>query len=228
MKKKWLSILPSLLLTTLSGVSLTFAWFSSIYHFADGRLTPGELDADFSLAYYNHTSATWENTSSNSPVSIYLGEMRTIAFLPANSESYIKFKMNDQSEAQKHYNVILEKIEILVENTNGIFKLDGVDYYSALPSQNVFDFYMVTSSDPNLSPLSLFANYTSLPSFTVTSLDHELHASPLSMDTWTYIMLKPRLESIQNIIRKVSVLYSPYSLVFDMTFRGEVMTIDEI
>lgn len=228
MKKRMLSLLPSILITALSGVSLTFAWFASTYRFADGRLTPGKLDATFSMASYHRTSSTWVNGNPNSPMSIYLGEMQTIAALPINSESYLKFKMNDQSSAEKRYNVIIEDINILIENTNGTFELEGVDYYSALPSQNAFDFYMVTSFDGNLNPLTLFANYTEMTPFSVTTLNHAFHSSPLSMDSWTYIMLKPRLTNIQNIIRKVSILYSPYSLVFEMNFRGEVMTVDEI
>ena len=225
--KRYLKLLPLLLLTLTSGVSLTFAWHLVIYRFADGTFTPGQLDSSFSIASYNRATDTWVNATPGTPLSIYFGEMRTIAELPANNESFIKFKMNDTSVAQKRYNVFIEEINILITNEINDYDLPQIDYYTSLPSQNVFDFYLLTDTGNGLDPEIMFTNYQSMTPFSVTSLNHAIYSSAITLDNWTYIMMKPRLSSIQNIIRQVPVDLSPYSLVFDMRLRGEVTTIDE-
>lgn len=225
--KKYLKLLPLMLLTLTSGVSLTFAWHLVIYRFADGTFTPGQLDSSFSIASYNRTSDTWVNATPSTPLAIYFGEMVTIAELPANNETFIKLKMNDASVAQKRYNLMIEEINILITNEIDDYDIPQVDYYTGTPSQNVFDFYLLTTTSNNLDPEIMFTNYQSMTPFSVTTLDHPIHATSISLETWTYIMMKPRLSSIQNIIRQVPVELSPYSLVFDMRLRGEVTTIDE-
>ena len=225
--KNIFNIMPLVLLTLASGVSLTFAWHVVIYPFTNGDFTPGRLNSSFSVASYNRTSDVWVNGTAGTPLSIYFGEMRTIAELPANNETFIKFKMNDTSVAHKHYNVYIDEINIIVANTNGEVELMDVDYYITSPNQNVFDFYLITSTNGNLDPESAFSDYQSMTPFSVTALNHAIYEASIDLEYWTYLMMKPRLSSIQNIIRQVPVELSPYSLVFDMTLRGEVVTIDE-
>lgn len=225
--KYLIKIMPLVLLTIASGVSLTFAWHVVIYRFGNGDFTPGRLNSSFSVASYNRTSDVWVNGTPGTPLSIYFGEMRTIAELPANNETFIKFKMNDNSVAHKHYNVYIDEINIIIANTAGDHELAEVDYYITSPNQNVFDFYLITSTNGSLDPESAFSSYQTMTPFSVTSLNHAIYESSIDLDNWTYLMMKPRLSSIQNIIRQVPVEYSPYSLVFDMTLRGEVTTIDE-
>ena len=231
MKKRNRDVIRMLWLTILSlvtSVSVTYAWHTSFYNFGNIDNIPGELDPTMSLAYYDYDSSGWQSSSTTDPLEIDLGKMTNIAELPDNSDCYLKFRVNETSDAQTNYNVFVDNIVITISNTDGVHTVEAVNYFAADQAQNVFDFYVYTSTTDNLSPLTVFANYQSMTSFKVTTLPKALLSDNISLDDWTYIFLKPNLEKIQNIIRLVPVTLSPYHITFEISLRGEVKTLDEI
>lgn len=227
LSKTFLALIPNIILTIFSGVSLTLAWHVSIYFQGNTPVNPGQLNTTFNLASYNTTSATWVTHDPATPLDLDLGEMTNIAQLPPNTERYLKMKSVQNSNAITLYNIIVKEIKIIVSNVNGDYQLPQVNYYMTTPNQSVFDFYLVNSTINNADPTILFANYQSMTPFHVTALNYPLNPSNISLNTWTYVMLRPRLAIIQNIIRQIPVEYSPYTLVFDMNLSGEVVTVDE-
>lgn len=214
-----------LIIGALFGV--TYAWYSTFYDLARIENKPGDLDSSFSFSNYNKDTLTWETLSLGEDLVIYLGEMRNIANLPADNEHYFKFKLMDASSAQTHYNVIIENINIIVENATETFDLPGVDYYITNPSQNAFNFYFHMSTSNDLDPTTVFADYETMPMNKVTAPNQGIFPNYVPLENWTYVMIKPQLREVQNIIRQVPVEYSPYTLIFNMDFAGEVRTIDE-
>lgn len=207
--------------------SVTYAWYVYFYDLATVEQRPGELNASFSFARYNKITEVWDNVSPDGDLVIDLGEMRNIATLPPNNEHYFKFKMSDTSSAQTLYNVIIQNVEITVENESGIVTVAGLDYYDASPSQNVFNFYFHMSTTDNSDPTVIFSDYENMPMNKVTAPNQGIFPTYTSLDNWTYVMIKPQLKQVQNIIRQVPIEHSPYTLVFNMTFAGEVRTVDE-
>lgn len=230
MKEKKRNIVRTIWLMVLSLVasaSLTYAWHISIYNFAQTHNVPGELTPEISLAHYNYTTSSWQNSTSAEPLSIYLGEMTNIAQLPANSNTYLKIRINETSDAQTKYNVIVNNIETVISNIDGVHAVTSVDYFAAENAQNVFDFYVYTSTSDNLNPLTVFANLQTMTPFKITTLPHALLSNSATLDTRIYILLKPDIAKVQNIIRLVPIQLSPYNMVFRMSLNGEVKTLDE-
>lgn len=206
---------------------VTYAWYSTFFDLTRIEHKPGDLNSSFSFAKYNKDTAVWESVNLGEDLEIGLGEMRNIANLPPNNEHYFKFKLMDTSTAITHYNVIIEKINIIVESTAGTFDLDGVDYYITNPSQNAFNFYFHMSTINDIDPTVIFEDYENMAMNKVTAPNEGIFPDYVELENWTYVMIKPQLREVQNIIRQVPVEYSPYTLVFNMDFAGEVRTIDE-
>lgn len=226
-KKSILNLAISLFLVFFSAVSVTYAWYVTTYVFGTITPEPGKLDASFPFSYYDKTNSEWVDINPASGLSISLGEMTNIAELPANNEFYLKFKMNDTSSALTEYNVIIKEINIIVLSNGVEHDLENVNYYETSPNQNALDFYSLTNTANNLNPTTLFSDYNTMTPYHVETLDYAVHSSYLSLDLWTYIMIKPTLAKIQNILRQVPVELSPYTLIFDFTFSGEVRTVNE-
>ncbi|OQC09785.1 MAG: hypothetical protein BWX74_00858 [Tenericutes bacterium ADurb.Bin087] len=230
MKKRNREIIKTLwvmILSLVTSVSLTYAWHTSFYNFARVDNVPGTLNANMSLAYYNYTTSNWQNSTTSDPLNIYLGKMTNIAKLPNNSDTYLKMRVTEESSAHKKYNVLVDNIETIISNVDGIHTIAGVNYFAANDAQNALDFYLYTSTSDNLNPLTVFANYQTMTSFKVTTLPHALLSNNIALDVWIYILIKPNLNKIQNIIRLVPIQLSPYQMIFSLSLRGEVKTLDE-
>ncbi len=213
-------------LVSLLSVGVTYAWYLSIFHLMGMENKPGNLNASFDFARYDKTNNTWDQVDLSGNLVLDLGEMTNIATLPPNNEHYFKFKMSETSNAQVLYNVIIQDINILVRNEVGTYNLPEVDYYMLNPSQNAFTFYFQMSTTDNSNPTTIFSDYENMPSNKVTERNQGIFPNYTSLDNWTYVMIKPSLKEIQNIIRQIPVEHSPYTLHFDMTFAGEVRTVD--
>ena len=55
--------------------------------------------------------------------------MTNIAQLPANSNTYLKIRINETSDAQTKYNVIVNNIETVISNIDGVHAVTSVDYF---------------------------------------------------------------------------------------------------
>ena len=224
-------ILNTTLVVSLLSVGIAYAWFPSIFQVGRDDFNPGDLDSDSSYSHWNKSSVApnkWEVVSALTPLNVDLGEMITIDQLPAGTENYFKFKMNEAGVAKFNYNVILETLEIRIDTNVGFVTIIDIDYYNADPSQKVFDYYYVLDLNDNLNPTTLFADTSSMTIYQVTAESQMLTTSEIAMNQYLYVMMIPRLVEIQNIIDRIPIAYSPYSLEFNFTFLLEKRTIDEI
>lgn len=207
-------------------VSVTFAWHISVYHFGEASFTPNTLDAELSLASFDHETNAWVDRTGEEELNIYLGKMTNIAELPAHSNTYLKLRLQDKSDAETIYNVVVNNIETKIANIDGFHEIEGIDYFAEGDAQNAFDFYVYASTSDNLDPRNVFDALESMTPFKVRELPQYLWSDDL--DAYLYVLMKPDIAKIQNIIRLVPIQLSPYQIIFQVTLAGEVKTIDEV
>lgn len=225
-----LIILNTVLIVSLVGVGVTYAWFPWVFDVGNDDFIPGPLDQDFSHAYWNKASLSsnkWKAITLAEPVNIELGEMVAIDELPTGTENYFKFKMNEIKSVQYTYEVILQNIEIELDTIEGPMTFEDVHYYNANPSQKVFDYHYVLSTNDNLDPTVLFANLGALPIYQITTQNQHLTTSAILQTEYLYVMVSLRLKEIQNLVDRVPIAYTPYSVTYAFSFMLEKRTIDE-
>jgi len=230
-KKILFATLNALLVTSLLGVGVAYAWFPSVFEIGHINFAPGTLDDDFNYSFWNKAAAgtnKWQGVSIAAPLNVNLGEMITIDALPSGTENYFQFKTSETNNAQYTFAVILEMIEIKIVTNSGTITIVDVEYYESDPSQKVFDYYYVLNASDNLVPTTLFANPETMTKYQVTTLNQNLTGSAFAQDQNLYVMMVPRLKEVQNIIDRVPIALSPYAIEFNFTFLLEKRTIDEI
>lgn len=221
----------ALLITSILSVGVAYAWFPSLFDIASQNQNPGTLDANANYSYWDKASLNtnkWTTISAETPLTLNLGEMVRIDQLPSGTENYFRFNFSESADVSYHYQVVLETLAIIVDTNVGVVSLPEVNYYSADPSQKAYNYYYFLSTSDILDPTLVFANPSSMTSYQVTSLDQNLVGAYLEETTYLYVMFDLRLKEIQNIIDRIPVSYSPYSLEFAFNFLIEKRTIDEI
>lgn len=210
-------------------VGVAYAWFPSLFTIGSQTHQPGNINADANYSYWDKASAQtnkWTTISPSTPVKLQLGEMIRIDQLPAGTESYFRYHFNESATVQYNYRVILQSIQIIVVNNSGPLTIAGVNYYTATPSQKLFDFYYVLSATPDANPTTLFANPGSMTKYQVTSQNMILSGDFIAKNQYLYGMFTLRLLEVQNVIDQIPIGYSPYSLEFEFIFNFEKRTID--
>lgn len=235
MKRKqdhlFLVILNTVLIVSMIGMGVTYAWFPWVFDVGSDDFIPGPLDKDFSHAYWNKASGNtnkWKNITLAEPVNIDLGEMVAIDELPTGTENYFKFRMNEINPVQYTYEVILQSVDLAIETIEGPMAFEDVHYYDADPSQKVFNYYYVLSTSDNLDPTVLFANPSELPVYQIATPNQHLTTSAILQTEYLYVMVVLRLKEIQNMVDRIPIAYSPYSVTYTFSFMLEKRTIDEI
>ncbi|NCA97733.1 MAG: hypothetical protein EOM77_06165 [Bacteroidia bacterium] len=212
----------------MSSISLTYAWVSPALDNYDQNNEPGQLDSNLEMWYWDKPNANpnkWVTTSGNDSLLFGLGEMTSIIELPEDSKTYVKFHMNETAVSNYQYRVLEESIAINISNSSGPKTVASVTYFDATPSQNCLDYYFYVGAD-NLDPTAVFADLESMSVQQFTDQGQHITSDYTSQDQYLYLMLRPRLQEIQNIIIEIPIIYSPYALTFAFSFVGEMRTIE--
>lgn len=223
-----LTVVFSLFGVIMSSISLTYAWISPARDIYDQNNQPGQLDSDLDIWYWNKASANankWVSSPGVDSVIFGLGEMTSIIELPDDCDTFMKFRINETAITNYQYKVLEENIVINISNSGGPKTVATVDYFEATPSQKCFDYYYYVGVD-NLNPTSVFADLEQFTANQFTAPAMYIGADYINQDQYLYLMLKPRLTEIQNIIIEIPIIYSPYALSFAFSFVGEIRTID--
>lgn len=223
-------IISSTIILIASMIGITFAWFPTILEIARPEVNPGALDSEFSSYYWDTSSANpdkWTVFDGENPINVYLGEMNNLDFMPDEAFLYFRFSMTDTDQASYKFEITLSDLEIIVISDGDVIDLEEVSYYDASPSQKLFQYYYVTDASSSLDPTAVFLNHQSMTAHQVTHTDQSLSGSYFVEGQWLYLMFTPRLEELQNIIRRIPFDYSPYALTFAFSFSGETRTEDE-
>lgn len=206
-------------MTSISALSVTYAWFVWGVSLGRNQFESGNLDSTFSAQRW--INSAWQNSNS----AFYLGEMNTISQLPPDSFTYFKFNAQDASSAQTHYNVILEDLELSITNDDGTFTFPELNYFESDPSLQAFDYYLHYGND-NLNPTIVFSDLSSMDKYHLTNRQQTLSPSFFGLDNYIYLRLEIRLDELQSMVNVIPIEYTPYSINFDITFSLEVRTID--
>ncbi len=221
-----LGILFSFLAIIVSSFSVAYAWMAPFFDVFNQNNRPGQLDSDLDVRYWNKASLDankWEAPGGTGSLIYGLGEMLSIAELPTDSNAYLKLQMADSEAPYYEYKVLIHNITINVSNGTGPKTVADIDYYTGTPTQQCFDYYYVIGDD-DLLPTTVFSDLESLTKYQITTINQNISPTFIDQDQWLYLMLKPRLSEAQNIIRKIPIEYSPYTLTFTFAFNGETRT----
>ncbi|MFA5421595.1 MAG: hypothetical protein WC344_02205 [Bacilli bacterium] len=223
-----LTVVFSLFGVIMSSIGFTYAWISPALNVFDQNIEPGQLNSNLDLWHWDKSSADtnkWAVTSGNDSPIFGLGEMTSVIELPEDCGTYVKFHMNETSVSNYQFRVIEDSIAINISNASGPQIIASVDYFDAAPSQKCLDFYYYIGVD-NLDPTAVFADLGSFSSQHFAEPAQYIANDYIDHDQFLYLMLKPRLQEIQNIIIEIPIIYSPYALNFAFSFVGEMRTVE--
>lgn len=228
-RKVMLSLALTLLaFSSLVITSISFAWILTTYPFANLDNKPGEIDGLVTSKYWNKNSAQtnkWEEFNISQIPDQEIGQMDRIDLLPTDHFSYFVFNFNETTTANTTYFLIMESIEIFIEsdsNDSGD-ELEEVSYYNSSPDQAAYYYRAARSTNPDLNPTTLFSGEGTQ----INSENQIISPTDLADDEYFYIMFYLELGKVQNIIHKIPLHFSPYTLGFEFTFNVEKRTIDE-
>ena len=214
-------LFSAILVSLVTSATLTYSWFGWMKNIGRNILIPGEMDSN--LEFQRWQSSSWVTA----PGSYYLGEINDISTLPPNSNSFFKFKANDAADLVYIYRVMVESIDLSITNEGNSHTFPTLNYYSTTTDLTVFDYYIHIGVD-NLNPTVIFANYPSLPSYSLDDMNESFTGTTfINQNDYLYVLLVPRLEPIQNMINLIPLEYAPFAIHFDFNFVLEVRNADE-
>ncbi len=215
--------------SSLITATVSFAWILSTYPFNNIDNKTGQIDGVAMSKVWNFTnSATnkWEEISTPTPQNQNMGEMYRIDTLPDNTVSYYMFNFTETSEANTHYFLVMESIDILIHDIlNDVdVVLPDISYYEGVPSQAAYYYNEVVTTTADQNPVTLFA---SAPAGTQINTENQvLPSTNLTADQYLYLKFDLNIEELQNIIDVVPLQHSPYILKFVFNFNLEKRTTD--